>query len=761
MSAPSVSAFSSLDAHNGCRALFNGAKGWAYIGPAGSINPADYPGTVSYDCVGGKASPRGGAEGAGESAPGKAQGKGQGQAQHARVGGVSGGGGAGPSRPGEGVGRKTSDVRSAYLDAEDLEHLLHEVERCAAGDAAAAAGAEGGVGGGVEGVDGEQCQPRRGRPIVLTLQAILAATASPPPTTAATASESGSNSAADSTSAAGSGPVACSGENSAAGSDPAASSAADFAASAVFGTGAETGDTLTVAEPGGVDAGVGAEATSTGKSEGFSGASDLSHFPPLALLGSSAGKEGLFLAPPITMVRGGGGRSGGGGEEGSGGLGLMKGVSCSDAVTAEAMQGGGAGGGSALGGLSRVGWWLRWATSGADNAGQGVEEGGGGAMNYAGSTLGSASSAQSDSGEREIGSFETRTGVDGWQVVSSGSLLVEQVAVGEGTGPQGSARAMSPTSTTAATAPATTTAAVAAAKAVAMAGGAWALMTGGWTGTVENPVEGVVEEGDGGGHGEGESEDDAASWCDCASDDVGQAVEEEAGMASQELPECPVAVSDGGRRGGRGGDGGDGGEVLAEAEGTTIEVALQCAVNSPIWDNENDYAGDSDTDTDNDSQNGTTVAESVYRQQQQEGGSSPRAPRSPRPSSDTGEACTASSPTKTTPISFRDILMAPSSTGAAGFVRSKAFRDRVAAAAAGGVGGGGRMPPRSLACSAPTLVDGGTAGGAVYLWRKAAAGQGGKAADSKGDREDEDPYYARKRVGAFAFKTKPRGKAHK
>lgn len=72
------------------------------------------------------------------------------------------------------------------------------------------------------------------------------------------------------------------------------------------------------------------------------------------------------------------------------------------------------------------------------------------------------------------------------------------------------------------------------------------------------------------------------------------------------------------------------------------------------------------------------------------------------------------------------------------------------------------MPPRSWGCSAPTLVDGGgNGGGAVYLWRKAAAGQGGKAADEKGAGEDEDPYYARKRVGAFAFKTKPRGKAHK
>lgn len=51
---------------------------------------------------------------------------------------------------------------------------------------------------------------------------------------------------------------------------------------------------------------------------------------------------------------------------------------------------------------------------------------------------------------------------------------------------------------------------------------------------------------------------------------------------------------------------------------------------------------------------------------------------------------------------------------------------------------------------------------AIASFRSACGTIGGRAATrGKSVMEDEDPYYARKRVGAFAFKTKPRGKAHK
>ncbi|CAM9884825.1 unnamed protein product [Laminaria digitata] len=355
MSTPTVSAFSSLDAHNGCRALFNGSKGWAYIGPTGQIDPADYPGTVSYD-YGGEKSPRGGGGGGGIPPPAHGQG-------HTARGAAAA---ATPSRPGEGVGRKTNDVRCAYLDAADLEHLLHEVERCAAADADAAAAAAAAAAGTGEVAGGE---PRRGRPIVLTLQAILAAT-SPPTTMAATsASEFEPN------------------------SDSATECAADFAADSGVGVGAAAEDKVSVS--GGVidaAAAVADEAVGPGKGVGFSGASDLAHFPPLALLAhcssspsspsspsssSSGRKGGLFLAPPITMVKGGGA-----GEEegnsGGGGGGLVRGVSCSEAVAAtsvaEAAQvggggsGGGGGGGGAGGGLKAA----------AGQGGKAADERGGG-----------------------------------------------------------------------------------------------------------------------------------------------------------------------------------------------------------------------------------------------------------------------------------------------------------------------------------------------------------------------------------------------
>eukprot|EP00752_Nemacystus_decipiens_P006599 g5939.t1 len=198
-----IPAFTSGDAHNGCRALFNGVAGWAFFGPAGFIDPnALPPGTESFPC---DFKPRGKKS---------------------------------PSRPGEGVGRKTNDARSAYLDAEDLRHLVRGTSERDVDDGEGATAL------------------RKGRPIVLTLQAILAAT-SP--------------------------------------ASPAAAAIEAAVAVAAAGARAEERDSGARRR----------RPPETG--EGCPppvAIADRAQFPPLMLRGASADKgPGLFLAPPITMVK--------------------------------------------------------------------------------------------------------------------------------------------------------------------------------------------------------------------------------------------------------------------------------------------------------------------------------------------------------------------------------------------------------------------------------------------------------------------------
>lgn len=89
---------------------------------------------------------------------------------------------------------------------------------------------------------------------------------------------------------------------------------------------------------------------------------------------------------------------------------------------------------------------------------------------------------------------------------------------------------------------------------------------------------------------------------------------------------------------------------------------------------------------------------------------------------------------------FRDMLMAPGAAAGAELSSEDASIS---------------SRPRAAATSVvPRVMDG------TYLWKSAAAG---KVGSKGGDDEsvDEDPYYARKRIGAFAHRTKPRGKGHK
>lgn len=184
--APQLSAFTSGDAHNGCRALFNGTAGWAYFGPAGEIDEGALPaGTVSY--------------------PYNLKGDKNGLFGMTASGSGSGGGGGGASqaakKPGDDLSRKSNEMRGVYFDAQDLAHLV----RGCAGDgddddddddpAEFGGGCCERGGGGEE----EEGRPRKGRPIVLTLQAILAATT---PTAAAAVVAADDETAADGAAAA-------------------------------------------------------------------------------------------------------------------------------------------------------------------------------------------------------------------------------------------------------------------------------------------------------------------------------------------------------------------------------------------------------------------------------------------------------------------------------------------------------------------------------------------------------------------------------
>ncbi|CAB1116789.1 unnamed protein product [Ectocarpus sp. CCAP 1310/34] len=545
---PQLSAFTSGDAHNGCRALFNGTEGWAYFGPAGEIDEGALPaGTVSYPYKSGMF---------GMTASGSGSGRdGGGTSQAAK-------------KPGDDLSRKSNEMRGVYFDAKDLAHLVRgwagddddgdddDDDAVQYGGGCCERG-----GGGKE----EEGRPRKGRPIVLTLQAILAATT---PTAAAAVV------AADAVAA-----------------FPLNTNAAAAAAAA-----AEE-ETATDKESNNYTGAAAAIPAAAAAVAGVTAADTNAQFPPLVLRDASAEKgPGLYLAPPITMVKK---NSPGHPAEqlatsheaaAAGTQGCA--VSCSEAAAAtsvaeaavlaaaaaaadETAADGAAAAAATIGGgsgaVSRIGWWLRWATSGSGE----------------GQVSPAAEAARGDG-------LETRSGADGWEVVVS-------------------------------SAPAAA------------------------AGVAANASDGAVHERRGGGGGGG-GKDDVASWSDFAGE------EDKADTRF-------------------GKDGGDDDATAAAPQSV-----------------------------------------------------SPNVPRS-----------------------FRDTLMAG---GAAGFSDPKAFsRSRAAAAASLSSSG---------AASSPTLVDGGEQGGAVFLWRKAAAGQGGRAADrAKSMLEDEDPYYARKRVGAFAHRTKPRGKAHK
>lgn len=155
-----ASIFTSLEAHNGCRALFNNVKGWAYIGPAGEIDPNAHSGTVSFSINSRRAGTEAAAAAAGAADAPTHQ---------------------SPVRnglPGDGVARKTNEVLSAYRDGADLTQLLVEGSHFGpSGRGLPLASAEGVA---------DPLRPRKGFPIVLTLQAILsgkpaASTGSPEP----------------------------------------------------------------------------------------------------------------------------------------------------------------------------------------------------------------------------------------------------------------------------------------------------------------------------------------------------------------------------------------------------------------------------------------------------------------------------------------------------------------------------------------------------------------------------------------------------
>ncbi|CBN76078.1 hypothetical protein Esi_0293_0014 [Ectocarpus siliculosus] len=256
---PQLSAFTSGDAHNGCRALFNGTAGWAYFGPAGEIDEGALPaGTVSYPYnVKGDKSGLFGVTASGS-------------------GGGGGGGGGGASqaakKPGDDLNRKSNEMRGVYFDAKDLAHLV----RGWAGDDGDDGDDDDAVqyGGGCSerggGGEEEEGRPRKGRPIVLTLQAILAATT---PTAAAAVV------AADAVAA-----------------FPLNAKAAAAAAAEEETATDKDGNNYT-----GAAAAMPAAAAAVA---GVTAADNNAQFPPLMLRDASAEKgPGLYLAPPITMVK--------------------------------------------------------------------------------------------------------------------------------------------------------------------------------------------------------------------------------------------------------------------------------------------------------------------------------------------------------------------------------------------------------------------------------------------------------------------------
>lgn len=95
------------------------------------------------------------------------------------------------------------------------------------------------------------------------------------------------------------------------------------------------------------------------------------------------------------------------------------------------------------------------------------------------------------------------------------------------------------------------------------------------------------------------------------------------------------------------------------------------------------------------------------------------------------------------PLSYRDMLMTPIPAGVIPFTKSSrlGMRDQ---------GTGFNSSP------GPAVVDYDTQGSTVFGWREAETVEDWGLCG-----EVEDPYYARKRLGAFAYRTKPRGREHK
>lgn len=287
--------FSSLDAHNRCRGLFNGTNGWTFITPPGAIDTEAFPLVIPerrYD--------KGCRKAPGAAAPSAVK-----RYESTR-------------RPGDKIIRKMTErrwIKSACIYTKEVERLVHEVNRSnapvfEAGNMGENWETEGGK------REGERGICRTGQPIVLTLQAILAATSKTDSTVAT------NNFMTDST--------------------VDRDQCSNFEAMCSRKEGLEGGGSLNLEGQVGVPQ-----------------VADPANFPPLVMRGAPSEVNGLYLSPPIMMVKR---PSEDKGEEiGQGGIcssEVDETTRISESVKADVPR--------AVEGMSRVGWWLRWTGSVVD-----------------------------------------------------------------------------------------------------------------------------------------------------------------------------------------------------------------------------------------------------------------------------------------------------------------------------------------------------------------------------------------------------------
>ena len=629
-----ISTYSSLQAPNGCRGLFNGTKGWAYIGPSDTIDTKAFPGTLPLAYIKER---YGVSQNVSEAAEGVKRGE--------------------PSRrPGRRLIRKINPC----LDTVDLEHLVHEAERAPAVPSTAELNLCRG-----EGKEGGGGMSRAGQPIVLTLHAILAAKTNIPEKILAAAA------AASPSVRVGEGRDQC------------------FSPSA---TAKETGEHRAGAD-------------------GDLKVTDLAQFPPLMLRSPTAEKSGLYLSSPVTMIKrppaAPRGRKEGGGDDVS----SDPVVSCSEALeatlVAEAAQAVGGRVEARAEAVARVGWWLRWATRGAGSREDptvtaAVAEGG----------------RDEDDNWSEDGSA---VGDEGWHVVGSSR---EMVPVAKTTERAESTSEMDVCCSLEDVLMATPT---------TPGGGTWALVDSGEQEVTRDLSSCCWGNASGAGGvtvgGGGCGDKDAA--------ETGHGVFGEAGKVADEAYEM-LCLEDGVSPAGEPHVGPEGSIVVRPGAKVAIEDALRSAANTNVWD------ATATTLSNEHEDQGEDISFAV--ETEGEMGISPaisHSPPTPLPYPP------AEHPPKVMdkPRSFRDTLMASSPSGTTEFLESSPMGRR-------GRGTGSQFP------SGPTLVNGGGKGGVVFMWKEAAAGRGSKGGNTESF-DVEDPYYARKRVGAFAHRTKPRGRDHK